>query len=161
MYQKPLKVFISFFRSARLQGTGEYLTLHLKHSNRAIYTSRVLWSDSIMSSITANDKDHPLGECHLIAYPVTAVSIRVVSNCLQVLGLAATRIINNLYLTHETSQEVRRELGIKLWISNCIFHKTNNSQRRQDVVATPHTTTLIYTPPVQAETDVHGLKTEI
>lgn len=42
-----------------------------------------------------------------------------------------------------------------------IFHKTNNSQQGQDVVATPRTTTLIYTPRVQAETDVDGLKMEI
>lgn len=41
------------------------------------------------------------------------------------------------------------------------FHKTNNSQKGQDVVATPRTTTLIYTPCVQAETDVDDLKMEI
>lgn len=32
--------------------------------------------------------------------------------------------------------------------------KTNNSHWRQDVAATPHTTTWIYTPRGQAETDV-------
>lgn len=75
MYQRPLQsLYLSFFRKGRLQRGGEYLILCLKHSNRAIYTSRVLWSGSIMSSITVNDKNHPLGKCHLIAYPVTAVS---------------------------------------------------------------------------------------
>lgn len=44
---------------------------------------------------------------------------------------------------------------------HCIFHKTNNSQRGQDVIATPCTTTLIYTPVTQAETDVDDLKMEI
>lgn len=39
-----------------------------------------------------------------------------------------------------------------------IFRQTNNSQQGQDVVATPRTTTLIYTPRVQAETDVDDLK---
>lgn len=43
----------------------------------------------------------------------------------------------------------------------CIFHKTNNSQEGQDVVATPRTTTLIYTRRAQAETDVDDLKMEI
>lgn len=40
----------------------------------------------------------------------------------------------------------------------CIFHKTNNSWQGQDVVATPRTTTLIYTLRAQAETDVDDLK---
>lgn len=44
---------------------------------------------------------------------------------------------------------------------HCIFHKTNNSQWRQDVVATPHTTTLICTGRVQAKTDVDDLKMDI
>lgn len=39
---------------------------------------------------------------------------------------------------------------------HCILRKTNNSQWGQDVVATLFTTTLIYTPHVQAETDVDG-----
>lgn len=62
-----------------------------------------------------------------------------------------------LYLTLETSQEVSRECRI----TTCIFHKANNSQWGQDVVATPRTTTMIYTPWVQAEPDVGDLKTEI
>lgn len=37
----------------------------------------------------------------------------------------------------------------------CDFHRTNTSQRGQDVVATPCTTTVIYTHRAQAETDVH------
>lgn len=41
---------------------------------------------------------------------------------------------------------------------HCIFHKTNNSWQGQDVVATPRTTTLIYAPRAQAETDVDDLK---
>lgn len=38
----------------------------------------------------------------------------------------------------------------------CDFHQTNTSQWGQDVVATPCTTTVIYT--AQAETDVDDFK---
>lgn len=78
------------------------VSLCLKHGNRAIYTSRGLWSGSIMSSITVNDKNHPLGERYLTVYPVAAVSGSAVSNRHHSLGLAATRIVNNLNLTRET-----------------------------------------------------------
>lgn len=92
------------------------VSLCLKHSNRAIYTSRGLWSGSIMSSITVNDKNHPLGERYLIACPVTAASTHMISNGLRRLGLAATRIINSPNLTFENPQEARRELCIELRI---------------------------------------------
>lgn len=69
-----------------------------------------------MSSITVNDKNHPLGERYLIACPVTAASTRMISNGLRRLGLAATRIINSPNLTFENPQEARRELCIELRI---------------------------------------------
>lgn len=91
------------------------VSLSLKHSNRAIYTSRGLWS-SIMPSITVNDKNHPLGERYLIAYPVAAASTRTVSSCVHGLGLTNTRVINKLNLTHETHQEAGKELCSELRI---------------------------------------------
>lgn len=111
-----------------------------------------------MSSVTVNGKNHPLGECYLTAYPVTAMSIRMVSNRLH--GLGATRIINKQNLTHETPQEVRRELCIKLWI--CTVFSTKQIILGGDrMLQHPCTTTLIYTPRVQAETDVDDLKIDI
>lgn len=116
-----------------------------------------------MSSITANDKNHPLGECYLTVHPVAAASGRAVSNRHHCLSLADTRMVNNLNLTRETPLRKRRgELCIEARNLHCIFRKTNNSQQgEQDVVATPGTTTVIYAPRAQAETDVDDLKMEI
>lgn len=67
-----------------------------------------------MSSITVNDKNHPLDTCYLAVYPVTAANSRTVSNRRSGLTLAATRTVNNFNLTRETPQEARSELCIKL-----------------------------------------------
>lgn len=115
-----------------------------------------------MSSITVNDKNHPLGECYLIVYPVAAASSRAVSNRHHCLGLAATRMVNNLNLTRETpSGSAGASYASRLEICTVFSAKQIILSGEQDVVATPRTTTVIYAPRAQAETDVDDLKMEI
>lgn len=77
-------------------------------------------------------------------------------------SIHAATTINSLHLTpRDLSGSQDEELCIRHWISSCIFHKTNISLWGQDVVATPSTITVIYTPGQQAETDADDLKMEI
>lgn len=99
-----------------------------------------------MSSITVNDKNHPLGKHYLSVYPVTAVSSHTVSN--HQLGLWSG--------CHKNSKQSESDPGdlsgsmeqVMYRASNlhCILHRTNTSQWGQDVVATLSITTVIYTP---------------
>lgn len=74
------------------------------------------------------------------------------------LGLAATRTVNSLNLTRETPSGSTDRVMYRASDLRCNFHQTNTSQRGQDVVATPCTTTVIYTLRAQAETDVDDFK---
>lgn len=134
------------------------VSLCLKCSNRAIYTSGGLRSGAIISSITVNDKNRPLGERYLSVYPVTAASSQTGSN----------RWLGPWSRCHEMCKQsesgprdpsgsadrvMRRASNVRRH-----FHPTNTSQRGQDVVATLCTTTVIYTLRTQAETDVDDFK---
>lgn len=115
-----------------------------------------LWSGSIISSITVNDKNRPLAERYLPAYPVTAASSHTGST----LWLGPwSRCHKNCKQSKSDPWDPSGSVARATYRASdlrCDFHQTNTSQWGQDVVATPSTTTVIYT--AQAETDVDDFK---
>lgn len=134
------------------------VSLCLKCSNRAIYTSGGLWSGSFKSSIAVNDKNRPLGERYRSVYPVTAASSQTGSNHRLGPWSRGRKICKQSKSDPWDPSGSKDRVMYRGSNLRCVFHQSNTSQRGQDVVATPCTTTVIYTLRAQAETDVDDFK---